>query len=135
MPMQAKGEFTMQTWDEQPYEEFEGGGKLTRAHVTNAFRGDIEGRSTLESLLAYRDDDYACFVGIERVTGRVGERSGSFVLQHRGTWDDGVVTAAWFVVMGKATGELSGLRGEGGYLWDGSHDRHTTPFTLEYDVE
>ncbi|MGH2558154.1 MAG: DUF3224 domain-containing protein [Thermomicrobiales bacterium] len=71
----------------------------------------------------------------ERVTGRVGERSGSFVLQHRGTWDKGVVKAEWIVVPGTATGELSGLRGDGGYLWHGEHSNRTTPYTLEYDVE
>ena len=36
-------------------------------------------------LQAVRHDGTASFVGIERVTGRIGDRQGSFLLQDAGT--------------------------------------------------
>ena len=68
------------------------------------------------------------------MVGRVGSRSGSFVLQHSGTVEGGKVQAAWSVLPGCATGELRGLQGSGGYVWEGQHGRPTS-YTLDYDVE
>jgi len=47
-------------------------------------------------------------------------------------FEDGTILADWLVVPGSATGELSGLRGQGGYDWDGVHGK-PTPYTLDYD--
>jgi hypothetical protein len=49
------------------------------------------------------------------VTARLGGRSGTFVFQDEGTLKDGTVSGTWFVVPGSGTGELGGLRGEGGF--------------------
>ena len=94
---------------------------------------DIAGEATLEYLMAYRDDQFASFVGLERVVGRIGDRTGSFVLQQNGTFENGVVTATWSVVPDSGTGALRGLRGEGGYRWDGQHDQSAT-YILDYDL-
>jgi hypothetical protein len=115
------------------FSEIDGGLKLARASVADTFHGDIEGEATLEYLLAYREDGSASFVGLERVVGRVGSRSGSFVLQHSGTVEGGKVQATWSVLPGHGTGELQGLRGSGGYLWEGQHGQPTS-YTLDYDV-
>jgi len=64
--------------------------------------------------------------------GKLGSRDGSFVLQQSGMFEDGTILADWLVVPGSATGELSGLRGQGGYDWDGVHGK-PTPYTLDYD--
>jgi hypothetical protein len=45
----------------------------------------------------------------------VGGRSRTFVLQDQGTLKDAVVSGDWFVVPGSGTGELEGLRGQGGF--------------------
>ncbi len=132
MSTHATGTFEMNSWDEQPYSEIEGQAKLTRASVTNIFHGDIEAESMLEYLMAYPNQDSANFVGLERMTGRIGDRSGSFVLQQSGIYAQGVVKATWFVVPGSGTGELQGLQGEGGFLWDGQHGKAAV-FTLDYD--
>jgi len=123
----------MKSWEENPYQEMEGGRKLTRASVTNAFSGDIEGESTLDYLMAYSDDDTAFFVGMERIDGRIGDRAGSFVLQQTGTYKDGTVNASWIVVPGSGTGELVGLTGEGGFVWAG-HEAKSTAYGLDYEV-
>ena len=132
MTTQATGRFEMKSWDENPYQEMEGARKLTKAAVSNRFSGDLEGESMLEYLMAYSDEDTAFFVGIELVDGRLGDRAGSFVLQQTGTYKDGTVNASWFVVPGSGTGELAGLKGEGGFIWAG-HDQKSTEYRLDYD--
>src|SRR2546423_11824843 len=77
----ANAVLEVKTWDEKPYQEIEGGSKLTRASVTKAYRGDISGDATSESLMFYRADGSAVFAGLERVVGSIGGRAGSFVLQ------------------------------------------------------
>jgi len=133
MSTHATGRFEGKTWDEKPYSELDGVPKLARASVTNTFSGDIEGAGTLEYLLIYRADGSASFVGVERVAGRVGGRSGSFVLQHSGTFEGGAATTAWFVVSGSGTGDLRGLRGKGGFVAQEGQQR--APYTLDYDFE
>ena len=73
------------------------------------------------------------FVGLERVVGSVGGRSGSFVLQRIGADEDGVVKETYSVVPGSGTGELQGLRGTGSASLGEQADRY--PFTLDYDFE
>jgi hypothetical protein len=70
--------------------------------------------------------------GYERVAGRLGGRSGTFVLQVAGRYEDGKATTAWSVVAGTGTGALAGLRGEGGHVstMDGSE-----PYRLDYSFE
>jgi hypothetical protein len=62
---------------------------------------------------AARADGSANFVGIERVTGTVAGRNGTFLLQDAGTVQDNIVSGDWFVIPESGTGELAGLRGEG----------------------
>ena len=64
---------------------------------------------------AARADGSASFVGIERVTGAVAGRNGTFLLQDAGTVQDNIVSGEWFVIRGSGTGKLVGLRGTGGF--------------------
>ena len=85
-----------------------------------------------EFLQTQRSDDEASFVGVERVTGSIGGKSGTFVFQDEGTLKGTTVSGTWFVVPGSGTGELRGLRGEGGFkaeLGQGAD------FTLDYWFE
>jgi hypothetical protein len=132
MKTHAKATFAVNAWDEKPYNEMNGVPKLTRASVTKSYQGDITGEGKLESLMMYRDDGSATFIGLERVVGSVGGRSGSFVLQGSGTFKDGVATVTLLVVPGSGTGDLRGLRGNGGFAVG-----HQPPYsmTLDYDFE
>lgn len=134
MSTRATAVFEVKTWDEKPYQEIEGGSKLTRASVTKAYRGDITGDATSESLMFYRTDGSAVFVGHERVVGSIGGRAGSFVLQVSGTYHDGTATCDCTVVADSGSSELRGLRGEGRYV--ATHvDYPNVPFTLDYSFE
>src|SRR5438128_1040524 len=76
----AKGTRELKKWEEKTYSEIQGGPKLTTSTVINSLQGDIEGEAKLEYLMMYRADGSATCVGLEQVTGRLGDRSGSFVL-------------------------------------------------------
>lgn len=132
MATHATGTFEVTGWDEQPYQELDGGGKLTRASVTQKFAGDVEGDGAVEYLMCHRDDGTASFVGLQRVAGKVGDRSGDFVLQLTGTFDGGAARGAWSVVPGSATNELRGLRGDGGFE---AKSGPSGAITLDYDFE
>lgn len=113
MTTQATGIFKVQSWDEDTYAELDGGGRLARASVTQAFEGGIEGSGAVVWLMCYRPDKTADFVGLQSVDGQIGTRSGTLVLQTSGTFDGKEARGEWSVVPGSASGELSGLRGRG----------------------
>ncbi|HXY19359.1 MAG TPA: DUF3224 domain-containing protein [Gemmatimonadales bacterium] len=131
MKKTANARFAIKSWDEKAYSEGQGLPKLTRASVTKTFTGDIEGEGQVEYLMMYRSDGSATFVGLERVVGSVGGRTGSFVLQRAGVFEGGLAKESYTVVPGSATGELQGLRGEGSTALG-----HGTeyPFTLGYEL-
>jgi hypothetical protein len=132
MSTHTKATFALNGWDEKPYNEVDGLPKLTRASVTKSYQGDITGEGKLEYLMMYRDDGSASIIGLERVVGSVGGRSGSFVLQHSGAFKGGVATVTLLVVEGSGTGDLRGLRGHGGFAV--GHEQPYT-MTLDYDFE
>lgn len=110
--------FEIASWDESPFDEGEGVGKLTKASVGRTYTGDIDGESVTEWVMAYRLDETATFVGIERIRGRVAGREGSVVLQHVGEFREGAATATLTVVPDSGTGELAGVAGEGRFVAD-----------------
>jgi Protein of unknown function (DUF3224) len=109
----ASGVITVHKYEPSAYDEPAEGPVLTRIHVQESFSGDIQGDGVVEFLQAGRADGSASFVGIERVTGTLAGREGTFLLQDAGTVDGTIVSGDWFVVPGSGTGQLAGLRGEG----------------------
>ena len=110
--MLATATFTLKNWDEKPYDQIDGGPKLTRASVLYGFEGEMAGEGRLEYLMTYLPDASALFVGYQRFVGRVGNREGSFVFQHGGRFANGVATDTWRVVDGSGTEALTGIRGQ-----------------------
>jgi hypothetical protein len=106
---------TVHNYQPAAYDEPPEGPALTRIHVEESFSGDMTGDGVAEFLQAARADGSASFVGIERVTGTVAGRNGTFLLQDAGTVRDNIVSGDWFVIPGSGTGELAGLRGTGGF--------------------
>jgi hypothetical protein len=132
MKQSATARFAIKSWDEKPYSEAQDLPRLTRASVTKTLSGDIEGEGQTEYLMMYRSDGTASFVGLERVVGRIGGRTGAFVLQRIGVFENGQAKESYSVVPGSATGELRGLRGDGRSAV-GHGTEH--PFTLDYDLD
>ena len=127
-----KSEYEIKSWDEKPYFEGKDGSKLTRASITKIYVGDINGSGALDYLMAYNPDGSAHFVGIERIEGKVGTKSGSFVLSHEGIFQTGVASSSFKVLKGSATAGLIGLSGEGSFST--GHAR-TVPIDFKYSFE
>ena len=123
----ANARFAIKSWDEKPYSEGPGLPKLTRASVAKTYTGDIEAEAQVDYLMMYRGDGSATFVGLERVTGRIGGKSGTFVLQRTGVFENGQAKESYAVIPGSATGELHGLSGDGTSAVGHGTDH---PFTL-----
>jgi len=84
-------------------------------NLTERFTGEIEGESQVRALQVLRDDKSASLVSMQRFRGKLGGREGTFVLQGSEMVENGKIKATWFVVPGSGTGDLSRLRGEGGF--------------------
>ena len=145
MTEHATGTIEGKTWDEKPFAHVEGGRRLAHASSLDLYHGDVEGEATAEWIVIYAGGtkygpdgtpDYATaqtsFKGLQRVVGRVGERSGSFVLEVSGGSEGGETHATWSVVPGSGTGELRGLRGSGGFTFLSAE---RSSLTLEYDLD
>ena len=128
----ANARFAITNWGEQPYSEGQDLPKMTKAAVTKTFTGDVAGEGHVEYLMMYRSDGTATFVGLERITARIGGKAGTFVLQRNGVFENGAANESYSVVPGSATGELRGLRGEGTSAV-GHGNEH--PFTLKYQFD
>ena len=110
----ATAKITVQNSEAQPYDQTVSPA-LLEVRLTETFAGDIEGQSPVRALQVLRDDKSASIVSMQRFSGKLGGRQGTFVLQGSETLENGKITATWSVVPGSGTGDLSGLRGEGGF--------------------
>ena len=131
MKKTANARFAIKSWDEKPYSEGQGQPKLTRASVIKTYTGDIDGEGQVEYVMMYRSDGTATFVGLERVVGRIGDKTGSFVLQRTGIFEGGQAKESYSVISGSATGDLQGLLADGHS--DVGHGMEH-PFTLSYEL-
>lgn len=109
--MQANGQFDV-TLAPQPHAPGLEQANLGRMTIDKQFQGDLEATSLGEMLSAMGQvQGSAGYVAIERVTGTLHGRRGSFVLQHRGVMDRGVPELSVTVVPDSGTEALSGLSG------------------------
>ncbi|MFE6158233.1 DUF3224 domain-containing protein [Streptomyces sp. NPDC056486] len=132
----ATGTFTFSHWDEKPVAGGAdgGGARIAHAAVTNDFTGVIEATGTsCEYTLAYSDETTGAFVGYEFIEGTVEGRTGSFVLEQRGSFGaDGTITCALTVLPGTGAGELAGLGGTGAFA--ARHGDSSVPYTFTYTI-
>ncbi len=85
---------------------------LGRMSLDKQFHGDLEATSKGEMLTAMGGvQGSAGYVAIEKVTGSLKGRSGTFVLQHSGTMTRGTPQLTITVVPDSGTGQLEGLSG------------------------
>jgi len=110
--------FEVTGWKEHQFDRRAKTAKLTTARVTKSYSGDIDGDSVTEWLMAYSDEQHASFVGLERINGTIGGRTGTFVLRHVGKYENGAATAELTVVEGSGSGGFAGLSGHGDFIAD-----------------
>jgi len=88
-------------------------GSLGRMSIDKQFHGDLDGTGKGEMLAANTDvKGSAGYVAMERVTGMLSGREGSFILQHSGTMTRGTAQLSVTVVPDSGSGQLIGLTGK-----------------------
>ncbi len=112
MTYRAQGSFDVKLTP-QPATEGVGDAGIGRMAIDKRFHGDLEAASKGE-MLAYRTstEGSAGYVAMERVTGTLEGRRGSFTLQHFGIMTRGTPDLAITVVPDSGTEELEGLSGK-----------------------
>ena len=106
MTNSAEGTFEVKLVPE-PSDEFIG-----RMSIDKQFKGDLDANSKGQMLSSSSEvQGSAGYVAIERVSGTLHGRRGTFLLQHSGTMNRGVPQLAIHVVPDSGSGELVGLAG------------------------
>ncbi len=124
----ARRPLDVDTEAEPPFLE-QDGLKLNRSVVRKEFSGDMVGTSEAQMIAAFTGTPgSAGYVAIEHFTGSVGEKSGSFVLQHSGVMNKGDARLAVTIVPDSGTGEMAGISGT--LEIDNDEGRHS--YALDY---
>lgn len=85
---------------------------LGRMSIDKQFHGDLEATSKGEMLTGMTAvKNSAGYVAVERVTGTLHGKTGTFILQHSGTMTRGVGVLSVTVVPDSGTDQLVGLTG------------------------
>jgi uncharacterized protein DUF3224 len=121
----ASGTFEVKL-NAQAQDEKVGDPTVGRMSIDKQFHGDLEGTSKGQMLVTGTEvHGSAGYVAMERVTGTLHGRKGTFALQHSGTMTRGTPQLSVTVVPDSGTGELVGLAGkmkinivDGKHLWD-----------------
>jgi hypothetical protein len=111
----AKGSFDIKMTPAEPT-DFEKANDITRFTSDKTWHGDFEGVSRGEMITgSTASTGSMAYVAIERMTGKLNGRQGSFTFSHRATMMKGDAPSAGelsvMVVPNSGTGELTGLTG------------------------
>jgi hypothetical protein len=106
----ASGPFEVKVAPLESYNR-DDGAAIGRMSLDKQYHGELEATSRGEMLGTGDPKSNAGYVAIERVTGTLHGRRGSFVLMHRGTMTRGVPRLDIIVAPGSGNGELTGLHG------------------------
>lgn len=113
MANHATGPFDVKMTPQKPDNPVEEAAKFGRMTGEKQFHGDLEATSKVEMLATSPDaKGSGVYVALERVTGTLTGRSGSFVLHHTGIMNRGVPQLSIEVVPDSGTGQLAGLTGK-----------------------
>lgn len=111
MTHHARGTFDV-TITPTAADDYADGAALGRMTLDKTFHGDLAATSRGQMLSAITPvKGSAGYVAIERVSGTLGARRGTFVLQHSGTMERGAQRLTLTVVPDSGTDELTGLSG------------------------
>jgi Protein of unknown function (DUF3224) len=118
--MKASGTCKPVKWDESTLQQITADVKTTRASVTFAFSGAIEGEAAAEMLMYYPHFDHsdphastARYVSLLHFTVSLNGKAGSFVVEETGRFEGGVAESTLAIMPRSGTGDLAGIRGSG----------------------
>jgi hypothetical protein len=130
MSRHAEGTFDVKTTP-LPADDATTAASISRYALDKQFHGDLDGTSKGE-MLSSGDPSKgsAGYVAIERVTGTLHGRTGSFALQHNGSIDQGRFLLEVTVIPGSGTGELAGISGTMKIIISAGKHSYTFDYTL-----
>jgi uncharacterized protein DUF3224 len=112
MTTRATGTFEVKVTPQPPDDKGESA-PVGRMTIDKQFHGDLEGTSKGDMLTAMTAvKGSAGYVAIERVTGTLRGRKGTFALQHTGIMTRGAPSLTITVVPDSGTDQLAGLSGK-----------------------
>jgi Protein of unknown function (DUF3224) len=128
--IRATGTFEVKLAPQAP-DGYDVGGTLGRMTIDKVFQGDIDGASKGTMLTAMGSvKGSAGYVAVERITGTVHGKRGSFALLHRGMMDRGAPSLSVVVVPDSGTDDLVGITGTLNIIIEkGVHS-----YEFEYDI-
>ncbi len=130
MTRTVSGSFDITRTAEPPFDAADGV-VLGRMRFDKTFRGALEATSVVHMTSAMTSvKGSAGYVAVERITGSLAGKAGSFVVLHTGLMDRGAPSLTITVVPDSGTGELVGLAGEMAIeIVEGEH-RYRMTYTL-----
>lgn len=112
MTKRATGAFDVKVIPQKPDNKEAEAAGFGRMSLDKQFHGDLEATSKGEMIGAMTEvKGSAGYVAMERVTGTLNGRSGTFVLQHSGTMAHGAQKMTITIVPDSGTGDLAGISG------------------------
>ena len=127
MSERARGEFEVKLAPQAP----DGDSGVGRMTIDKSFAGDLVGTSLGQMLSVMGAvQGSAGYVAMERFTGTLAGRSGSFALQHKGVMDRGAPFLEILVVPDSGTDQLTGISGRLDIVIEGK--KHS--YVLEYSL-
>jgi hypothetical protein len=115
----------------QPADDFADGAAMGRMTLAKRFTGDLEATGRGQMLTGMSGvQGSAGYVAIERVTGTLAGRTGSFLLQHSGTMTRGTPSLTITVIPDSGIEELTGLQGTMQVVIDGGVHSYVFEYTL-----
>ncbi len=129
----ASGRFEVKLTPVSAGNEAAASANLARMSIEKTFHGDLEGASTGEMISVQTEvKGSAGYVAMERVSGTLHGRKGTFVLQHSATMRHGAPELSITVVPDSGTGDLKGIEGKMSIL---IREKGEHFYDFEYTIE
>ena len=114
MKQSAKSKFSCEGWTEDSSDASAKDQllKLTAAKSRQIYVGEMQGSSSMDSLILYQSEGIASYVAIERFHGELKGQRGSFALRHVGSYSNGWARAEIVIIEGSGTDELMNIEGQ-----------------------
>lgn len=108
------------------------GPNLARMSLDKIFKGDIDGVGKGEMITAagITVKGSAAYSAVERVSGALHGKKGSFALQHTGVMDKGKPSLLITVVPDSGTAELTGLTGKMDIIIEGKEHKYVFEYSI-----
>lgn len=126
--MKAKSKISVERWEEVKLGEAINNMLIARASVIYTTLGDINGKLDVEYLLHYTNYDNAnqhnseaTYMGYITFSGSINQKSGTFVLEDKGSYSSVGPISELTIKPYTGTGDFIGISGGGRYFSEGKN--------------